>query len=104
MRELYVIGTGPGDHRHMTPAAEEAIRRADLVCGYTFYVDLVKDRFPGKEYYATGMTSEIERCRYAVEQAAEGKTVALICSGDAGVYGLAEPALARHLLRQSSMA
>ncbi|MEG2074485.1 MAG: precorrin-3B C(17)-methyltransferase, partial [Angelakisella sp.] len=56
-------------------------------------VDLVKPIFPGKEYYTTPMTKELERCQWALEAAQNGKTVAMVCSGDAGVYGMAGPLL-----------
>lgn len=64
-----------------------------MLCGYTVYLDLVRPYYPEKEYYATGMTKELDRCRWALETAQSGKTVALICSGDAGVYGMASPLL-----------
>ncbi len=64
-----------------------------MLCGYTVYIDLVRPLYPEKETYATGMTREIDRCRWALETAQGGKTVALVCSGDAGVYGMASPLL-----------
>ena len=64
------------------------MERADVLCGYTVYVDLVKHLYPGKETYVTPMTRELERCRWALETAAAGRTVAMVCSGDAGVYGI----------------
>lgn len=93
MGKLYVVGIGPGDEKHMTAAAREAIAEAEVICGYTLYIDLIRHMSDGKELYATPMTREMDRCRYALEKAGEGKTAALICSGDAGVYGLAAPAL-----------
>ena len=92
MAELYVVGIGPGDAQTLTGAARAALEKADMICGYTLYVDLLRPLYPEKEYYTTGMTGEIERCRFCLEQAA-GKTVALVCSGDAGVYGMASPVL-----------
>jgi precorrin-3B C17-methyltransferase len=62
---------------------------ADVICGYTVYVDLVKPLYPEKETYTTTMMKEIDRCRWAMEQADAGRTVAMVCSGDAGVYGMA---------------
>ena len=64
-----------------------------MLCGYTVYIDLVRPLYPEKETYATGMTREIDRCRWALQTARTGKTVALVCSGDAGVYGMASPLL-----------
>lgn len=92
MAELYVVGIGPGDAQTLTGAARAALEKADMICGYTLYVDLLRPLYPEKDYYTTGMTGEIERCRFCLEQAA-GKTVALVCSGDAGVYGMASPVL-----------
>ena len=93
MGKLYLVGMGPGAPEHMTPAAEEALRRADVLCGYTTYLELLKDRFPGKETYTTPMTKELERCRWAIRRAEAGASVAMLCSGDAGVYGMAGPVL-----------
>ena len=94
MRNLvYVVGLGPGDAQFLTTQAQAALQAADVLCGYTVYVDLVRPLYPGKEFYTTGMTKEIDRCRWALETAQGGKTVALICSGDAGVYGMASPLL-----------
>ncbi len=90
---LYVVGLGPGDEENMTGNALEAVRRADLICGYGVYVDQVKKLFPEKETFTTPMTRELERCRHAVEEAAKGRTVAMVCSGDAGIYGMAGPVL-----------
>jgi len=87
--QLYVVGIGPGHEKHLTPAALEAISRAELIVGYRTYVGLVKHLLAGKEIVKTGMTEEIGRARAAVERAKAGATVALISSGDAGVYGMA---------------
>ena len=88
-----VVGLGPGDAQLLTAQARAALQSADVLCGYTVYVELVRPLFPEKEVYATGMTREIDRCRWALETAQRGKTVALVCSGDAGVYGMASPLL-----------
>ena len=93
MAKLYVIGLGPGDEAHLTSAARRALDEAALICGYTLYAELLRPLYPEKEYYTTGMTGELERCRYCLERAAAGQTVALVCSGDAGVYGMAGPVL-----------
>jgi precorrin-3B C17-methyltransferase len=88
MNKLFVVGLGPGGAAGMTIMARQALEQSDLICGYEKYVALVKPLFPGKAYHATGMCSEVERCRTALKQT-EGKTVSMVCSGDAGVYGMA---------------
>ena len=90
---IYIVGIGPGDEAYLTAQARTAIEESDVIVGYTVYVELLKKSFPEKEYRTTGMRQELERCRLCAELAAEGKTVALICSGDAGVYGMASPML-----------
>lgn len=77
----------------MTFEAMQALKDSDLIVGYGVYTDLVKPLFPEKEYLTTPMKQEIERCRMAVDAAAEGRNVAMISSGDAGVYGMAGPIL-----------
>lgn len=89
MKKLYVVGLGPGDQKGMTGHALAALTEADVLCGYTKYIDLIAHLFPEKSVLATGMTREVERCQAALQAAAEGKTVALVCSGDSGVYGMA---------------
>lgn len=89
MPKLTVVGIGPGDASSLTEKARNALVEADLICGYTLYVDLVRPLFPEKQTFATGMTGERERCRICLEEAEKGKTVALVCSGDAEVYGMA---------------
>ena len=89
MNKLYVVGLGPGDQSLISPAALAAIRQAELLCGYTVYVDQVRELVPETPVLTTPMTREVERCRAALEQATVGKTVAMVCSGDAGVYGMA---------------
>lgn len=93
MRNVYVVGLGPGDSRHLTAEARQALEAAEVLCGYGVYVDLVAPLFPGKEVYTTPMKRELERCRWALETAAAGRTTAMVCSGDAGVYGMAGPLL-----------
>ena len=89
MGKLYAVGFGPGGYEHMTVKAIEAIKNADIVTGYTTYVDMMKPYFPDKEYLSTPMTKEIDRCAMALDLAAEGKTIAMISSGDSGIYGMA---------------
>ena len=89
MNKVYAVGIGPGDREFFTDEAVHALQTADVIAGYTVYVDLVKDLFPDKETFTTPMMQEIERCRWAIETAREGKNVAMVCSGDAGIYGMA---------------
>ena len=93
MNKIYVVGIGPGKARFMTDQARQALEEAEVLCGYAVYVELVAPLFPGKETYTTPMTKELDRCRWALQTAALGKTVALVCSGDPGVYGMAAPLL-----------
>lgn len=93
MAKLYVVGIGPGGADGMTYEARAALERSELICGYTAYVELVAPLFPDKQTHATPMLREIERCRFALAEAQRGRTVALVCSGDAGVYGMAAPVL-----------
>lgn len=90
---LYVVGIGPGSAADRTRRAEAAIRDSSVVVGYTRYLELIEDLTGGKELLASGMTQEVDRCRLALQRAAAGATVALISSGDAGVYGMAGLAL-----------
>lgn len=86
---LHVVGFGPGDKEHMTLKAVEVIENADVVTGYTTYVDILREYFPHKEYKATGMMGEIDRCRMAIADAMTGRAVAMVSSGDSGIYGMA---------------
>ncbi|WP_368293427.1 precorrin-3B C(17)-methyltransferase [Dehalobacter sp. TBBPA1] len=87
--KIYVVGLGPGGPEQMTNRAQEALKASDILVGYTLYIDLIKDQFPDKKLIATPMKKEVDRCRTAVEKALEGATVAVVSSGDAGVYGMA---------------
>lgn len=89
MGKLYVVGFGPGGYEHMTVKAAEVIRNADVVTGYTTYVNILKEYFPEKHYIATPMMQEVKRCRMAVEEAQKNRTVAMVSSGDSGIYGMA---------------
>ena len=88
MNKLYVVGIGPGEYEQMTLKAIHALEKSDVIIGYTVYVELVKEHFPGKEFMTTPMKKEGDRCVLAFEEAQKGKTVSMICSGDAGVYGM----------------
>lgn len=88
---IYIVGMGPGKIEMMTGEAKNILEQSDVIVGYTVYVDLLRDHFSDKEFMTTGMRQEIERCRLCFDLAAQGKTVAMVCSGDAGVYGMAAP-------------
>lgn len=88
MSKIYVVGIGPGEYEQMTMKAVNALQNSDVIVGYTVYVDLVMTYFPEKEFLTTPMKKEVERCVLAFEEAKKGKTVSVICSGDAGVYGM----------------
>ena len=91
---IFVVGIGPGELEMMTGEVRECLEQCDVIAGYTLYVELVRKWYPDKDIFTTGMRGEIERCRACYELAATGKDVALVCSGDAGVYGMAAPVLA----------
>ena len=86
---LQIAGLGPGSMEKMTLEVKEALSQCDCVVGYQVYIDLIKEYFANKEFYSTPMRREEERCRLALEIACQGKNVVFICSGDAGVYGMA---------------
>jgi len=87
--KLYVIGFGAGDYEYMTIQAKQAIEESEIIVGYSVYIELISRYFKDKQYYSTSMKQEIERCKWAVERVKENKTVALVCSGDSGIYGMA---------------
>ncbi len=89
--KIFLVGFGPGSAETMTYGARAAIEQSDVVIGYSTYIKLVKNLLDGKEVVRKGMTEEIDRCIEAYDQAKLGKTVALISSGDIGVYGMAGP-------------
>lgn len=89
MRKVIVVGIGPGDYENMTVRADRALQSCDVIVGYHVYVDLVKERYPDKEFLTTPMTREADRCRMALDAAREGRAVAMVCSGDSGIYGMA---------------
>lgn len=89
MNKIYVIGIGPGSYEQMTIKAAEALKKCDVIVGYTVYVDLLREYFGEKEFLTTPMRQEVRRCEMAFEEAAKGRTTAMVCSGDAGIYGMA---------------
>lgn len=92
-KKLYIVGFGPGDYAHMTQSAIEVMGKVDVIVGYTTYVEMVKPYFPEQTYLVTPMKQERKRCLMAIEEVLSGKDVALISSGDSGVYGMAGIAL-----------
>ena len=92
-KKIYVVGIGPGNKENMTIEALKAVENSQVIAGYTVYIDLIKDilgeDFKEKEIIKTPMKKEIDRCEMALDEAVKGKTVSLVCSGDAGVYGMA---------------
>ena len=89
MAKITVVGMGPGEESMMTEQALSALDRADVIIGYTVYLELLGNRFRDKEFLSTPMKQEVERCRMCFELAGKGKNTAIICSGDAGIYGMA---------------
>ena len=83
------MGIGPGDRKMMTVQADEVLNDCQVIAGYTVYIDLIRDRYPGREFLATPMKQEKERCLMALREASQGKKVAVVCSGDPVVYGMA---------------
>ena len=88
MGKLYVIGIGPGGLDHMTLRAKEAIDECNIVVGYNKYIDMIKPLVENKELFSTGMRGEEARCKKALELSKDN-TVALISTGDSGIYGMA---------------
>ncbi len=84
-----MVGLGPGDYDNMTVRADRALQSCDTIVGYHVYVDLVKDCYPEKKTLTTPMTKEADRCRMALDAARGGENVAMVCSGDSGIYGMA---------------
>ena len=89
MGKLYIVGFGPGNADNMTELCRRCLHDCDVIVGYTGYTDLLRPLFPDKQFYETGMTLEIDRCRAAIELARDGKTVCVASGGDSGVYGMA---------------
>ena len=94
--KVYLVGIGPGGASDMTERARRAISECEVLCGYTAYLDLLRSvisGLEGKKILTTSMRQEMERCAAALKEASQGKSVAMICSGDAGIYGMAGPVL-----------
>lgn len=88
MKKIYAVGLGPGSHEEMTYRAKAAIEGSEVIVGYHVYVEQVKTLIKGQKVLSTGMGGERERCLQAIEEAGEGRTVSMVCSGDAGLYGM----------------
>lgn len=86
---IYIIGLGPGEQSQITQKAITALKACDVIAGYNVYINLIKDIIEGKEIIKTPMKQEVERCKLAARAASEGKNVAMVSSGDAGIYGMA---------------
>lgn len=87
--KLYVVGFGSGSREGMTFEAEAAIEKSELIVGYTVYAEIIRRFFPEKEIFSTAMRQERERVKFALSEAEKGRNVALVCSGDSSVYGMA---------------
>lgn len=87
--KLYVVGFGAGGYEYMTIQAKNALEKSNVIVGYTVYVNLIKEHFKDKEFFSTPMMKEIDRCKWAIEKTKAGNDVAMVCSGDSGVYGMA---------------
>ena len=87
--KIYIVGMGPGTGEMMTPQADHALCGSDVIVGYPVYLKLLGGKYRKKEFLSTPMKQEVRRCEMCFEEAEKGKTVAMVCSGDAGVYGMA---------------
>ena len=89
MSKIYLTGLGPGSAEQMTIRARKVLEKCPVIIGYTVYIDLIREEFPDKTFLSTPMRKETDRCRMAFAEAQKGQDVAMVCSGDAGVYGMA---------------
>jgi len=89
MGKIMIVGIGPGNISDMTPKARLAIETADVIAGYNTYIKLISELAGGKKIIGTAMMQEVERCQMAIDEALSGKNVAVVSSGDAGIYGMA---------------
>lgn len=89
--QLFLVGLGPGSREHMSPVAVEVLNGCDVVIGYKGYIEQVKDITEAKEIVAMDLGEEMQRAARAVELASAGRSVAVVSSGDAGIYGMAAP-------------
>lgn len=89
MSKLSVVGIGPGNYENMTIKADRVLQSCEVIVGYNVYVNLIRENYPDKEFVTTPMTQEARRCQMALDLAKAGKKVAMVCSGDSGIYGMA---------------
>ena len=89
LNKIYIVGIGPGAREQMTEKAESVLKECEVIVGYTVYTELLEQHFPGKVYKTAPMRQEVKRCRMAFEEAKKGRKTVVVCSGDAGVYGMA---------------
>ena len=89
MSKIYVTGLGPGAADQMTIRAKKVLDKCPVIIGYTVYIDLILEEFLDKTFLSTPMRKEADRCRMAFEEAQKGRDVAMVCSGDSGIYGMA---------------
>ncbi|WP_324825560.1 precorrin-3B C(17)-methyltransferase [Sinanaerobacter sp. ZZT-01] len=87
--KIYVVGLGPGGLEQMTQRAVTALEESQAIIGYDVYIDLIRDQFSHKKLLSTPMKKEVDRCHLAIQEALKGQVVSMVCSGDAGVYGMA---------------
>ena len=81
--KIYIVGMGPGTGEMMTPQADQALKNSDVIVGYPVYLKLLGDAYQEKEFLSTPMKQEVRRCEMCFEEAEKGKTVSMVCSGDA---------------------
>lgn len=86
--KLYVVGIGPGGDEHLSYIAKKTIEKSDVIVGYKTYIELINHLIDTQEVYSTPMMGEIKRCEAAIEYALKGRVTTVVCSGDAGIYGL----------------
>lgn len=101
--KIYVVGIGPGGLEHISPRALKVIKESEIIIGYKTYIQFIEELLKDKEIIDSGMKREVERCHLTLDKAVEGNTVALISSGDAGVYGMAGIMLEIKLERNSDI-
>lgn len=87
--KIYIVGIGPGEKEQMTERAIHALQSCEVIAGYNYYIELIQDFTAGKEIIQSAMMGEVERCQKAIDAALTGKCVAVVSSGDAGIYGMA---------------
>ncbi|MDD5727423.1 MAG: precorrin-3B C(17)-methyltransferase [Victivallales bacterium] len=89
-KKIYAVGLGPGAENMITPQVLEILKNCEVIAGYEYYLSLVPEIVrSGKTIISSGMAGEIQRCRKALEAAEKGQRVAVVSSGDAGIYGMA---------------